>query len=437
MSVCYRNGPEITGITRGGLNSLSILISQNQYRLSAGLLADRFAWAHIYTAWITACVDYMWSMRHEDDDCAAPGEEQIRIAKLFQEGADPEECEAFLKEYRECLTRPQYPNVGSAASAEKICVYICRKMAGAPIWLRLRATAVCLLTNSFPETLFSEGARWSHVLLAPAIAARYKADSIEAQEGLTFELEPGAASGPEMRLAARTLMNRSGKVCGIRLRYKDVDHLIKLPPYGFLRALFSDSRCERLVSLKGCISCCNAGSAIIQKGSSGGDRLFYAHRTGGVSRLVAMPVTGPFWDASADETEGVTGAVVLSADELYSTVDPQRRLSGSSGKPLPVRCYRSGNQWAWLYEDGVLAGNLCGGADMDGVTAVAEEAGRGLLVCRHGKFFDYRSNVEREITEGEFVQAMLGRFLQAGQGECEVLATQFMRWRILDSGEVG
>lgn len=437
MSVCYQNGIEITRITRKGLNSLSLLISGKQHRLSVVLLTDRFAWADIYRAWIMACVDYMWFLKHGDAEMDAPEEEQVRIARLFQEGADEADCEAFLKEYCRMLTKPQYPNVGSAAMAEKICGQIDKKMIGSPLWIRLRVTAVCLLTNNLPETLFAEGIKWSEALLAPAIAAKYESGIIDVEESQVFELEPDAVLEPGMRLTARTLRNKGVKACRVVLRYKGIEHPVKLPPRGFLRALFSDHGCARLVSLKGCISCCDAGSAILQKGDAGGGSLFYAHRIGGGSRLVRMPLTGPFWDAAADESNGVIGAVVLTAGELYSTVDSGRRISESSGAPLPIRCYRSGIQWAWLYDDGNLVSNLPGARNMDGVTAVAEEAGRGLLICRHGKYLDYRSNVEREITGGEFVQAMLGRFLQAGQGECEALSTQFMRWAILDSGEVG
>lgn len=436
MSVCYQNGPEIEGITMRGLNFLSLLVGRNQYRLSAQLLADRSAWADIYTAWIMACVDYMWFMDHGDLGAGAPKEEQIRVARLFQEDADAEACDAFLERYKRMLTKPQYPNVGSAAMAEKICGDIHRKMDGAPLWLCMRVSAVCLLTNSFPEAFFSEGAGWTAVLLGPILAARYAAGVIDVAEGLTLELDPCAEPGPEAELVPGTLMNRSREARSMHIRYDGIDHPIKLAPHGFLRAVFSDSRGSRLVSLKGCISCCDAGSAIIQKGEEGGSRLFYAYRTGGAFRLVRMPLPGPFWDAAADEMNGVTGAVVLTADELYSTVDPEQKLQRSDGTPLPIRCYRSGSQWARLYDDGILVSNLAGGEVMEGVTAVAEEAGRGLLVCRGGRFFDYRSNEEREMTEGGFVQAMLGRFLQAKQDECEVLATQFMRWTILDSGEV-
>ena len=436
MSVCYQNGPEIERITMRGLNFLNMVVGRNRYRLSAQLLADRAAWAEIYTTWIMACVDYMWFMGHGDPGAGAPKEEQIRVARLFQEGAQETDCDAFLEGYKRMLTKPQYPNVGSAESAERICGDIHRKMAGAPLWLRMRVSAVCLLTNSLPEEFFSEGAGWTAVLLAPALAAKYAAGIIDVTNGMALELVPCAGPVPGTGLVPGTLMNRSGEVRRMHIRYDGVDHPVRIPPHGFLRALFSDRGCSRLVSLKGAVSCCDAGSAILQKGDAGGDGLFYAYRTGGAFRLVRMPLPGPFWDAAADENNGVTGAVVLTANELYSTVDPGQKLLRSDGAALPIRCYRSGSQWARLYEDGSLVSNLPGGEAMENVTAVAEEAGRGLLVCRKGRCFDYRSNVEREMTEGGFVQAMLGRFLQAGQGECEVLATQFARWTILDSGEV-
>ena len=189
-----------------------------------------------------------------------------------------------------------------------------------------------------------------------------------------------------------------------------------------------------MVSLKGCISCCDTQNVVLQRGGKEGIRMSVAAkgRPAVGLRLPSLP-----WDACADVHDGTPGATVLTANKLYSTLTGVRR-ENRKGTLLPVRCYCAGNQWAWLYADGRLDSGLpgTGGGEMHGVTAVAEDAERGLVVCRKGRFYDYRSAFEQEVSREVFVETMLKRFTQAGQGECEVQETGFTRWAILDSGEV-
>lgn len=429
MAVQYENGVEIEKISRQKLNSVSVNIEDNEYHLSVQLLADRASWGELYVKWIVPGIDQMWFRIYNDDE--APMEERIHEAKLFLEGADRKECEEFLDKYRVMLADPLSVSVGNETSARAICGEIDKKLTQVEPYLSLRVKAVCLLANSLPQDLFSEGAGWAGKLTAPQNEAKHRASEISVKENDVFTLDPCAGQGK--LLVPKTLRNGSGNVCRIEISCDGIKYPVKLPPYGVLRTVFADNG-ETMVSLKGCISCCDTQNAVLQRGDKEGIRLFAAARR--KSAVELRPLSLP-WDACADVHDGIPGAVILTADELYSTVTGLL-LESCKETLMPVRCYRAGNQWAWLYEDGGLDCNLFG-ADrgrMHSVTAVAEDAECGLLICREGRFFDYRATFEREVSKKLFVETMLSRFTQVEQGECEVQKTGFVRWAILDSGEV-
>lgn len=429
MAVHYENGVEIEKISRKELNNISVSIDDNEYRLSARLLADRAGWAEIYIKWIVAGLAQMWFRRHGGDE--VPEKEQLRAAKLFQEGADGKACEIFLDEYCAMLVDPYFPNVGNDTSAQRICGEIDNKLAQAEPYLRLRVKVVCLLADSFPQKLFSEGAGWAGLFTAPQDAAKLQASEISVKKNDVFELDP--CDGLGKPLVPRTLRNGSGNACRIEIRCGGIGYPVRLPSYGALRAVFADGG-ETIVSLKGCISCCDTQNVVLQRGGKEGIQLFSAAK--GRTAVELRPLSLP-WDACADMHGGTPGAVILTANELYSTLTGLLQ-EGNKETPLPIRCYRAGNQWAWLYEDGELDSSLPGtdGGRMHDVTAVAEDAERGLLICHEGKFFDYRATFKQEVSKEVFIRTMLSRFTQAEQGECEVQKTGFMRWAILDSGEV-
>ncbi len=429
MAVQYENGVEIEKISRNELNTVSVNIEDNEYRLSVQSLTDRAGWAEIYIKWIVPGIDQMWLRIYNDDE--APEKERIHAAKLFLEGSDKRECEEFLDKYRMMLVDPFSVSVGNETSARAICGEIDKKLALAEPYLRLRVKAVCLLANSFPENLFSEGAGWAGMLTAPQNEAKHRASEISVNGNDIFALDPCAGQGEP--LVPKTLRNENGNVCSIAICCDGIKYSVKLPPYGILRAVFADDG-KTMVSLKGCISCCDTQNAVIQRGDKGGIRLFAAARKKSVVELQPISL---LWDACADVHDGIPGAVILTANELYSTLTGLL-LESCKEVLMPVRCYRAGNQRAWLYEDGGFDSSLPGAdqGKMRGVTAVVEDAERGLLICREGRFFDYRATFECEVSKKTFVETMLSRFAQAEQDECEVQKTGFMRWAILDSGEV-
>jgi len=428
MAVYYESGREIGKISAAELKTIATNdISKDKQRLSAALLAERNSWAEIYLSWIEACVNQMWRGKGRDE---TPREERVRTAMLFQEGADQDECETFLDEYRAMLVNPNFPHVGNPVRSRRICGEVDKKLAQAPAYLRLRVKAVCLLADCEPQALFSQGAGWAGVLCAPQDAAKLQSSEITVQKNAVFDLNPCAGLGKP--LLPRTLVNKSEDTCRIEIRCGSIKYPVRLPAYGALRAVFADD--ETMVSLKGCISCCDTQTAVVQRGSKEGIRLFYASCGNKAAELEPVSL---LWDACADEVDGVSGALVLTANELYSTLTGLRAESGGQ-TPLPVRCYRAGNQWALLYANGELDLGLSAGdrTRLRGITAVAEDAERGLLFCREGKSFDCRNNFELEVPMEVFVSTMLSRFTQAKQGECEVQRTGYVRWAILDSGEV-
>lgn len=104
MAVQYENGVEIEKISRNELNTVSVNIEDNEYRLSVQSLTDRAGWAEIYIKWIVPGIDQMWLRIYNDDE--APEKERIHAAKLFLEGSDKRECEEFLDKYRMMLVVP-------------------------------------------------------------------------------------------------------------------------------------------------------------------------------------------------------------------------------------------------------------------------------------------------------------------------------------------
>lgn len=428
MAVQYENGVEIGKISRTELNSVSVNVEENEYRLSVKPLAEQDGWAEIYIKWIAAGLNQIRFRLHGEEK--VPKEEQLRTAKLFLEGADGKECEKFLEQYRSMLADPRSGSVGDEASAQKICDEIDRKLAQTEPYLRLRVKAVCLLADRLPQDLFSEKAGWAGLLNAPQNAAKLRASEISVTENDVFELDPCAGLGKP--LIPRTLQNRSGSACRVELRCGGINYGVRLPSYGALRAVFADDG-GTMVSLKGCISCCDTRNALLQRGGKDGVQLFAVAR--GRPAVELSPPSGQLWDACADLRDGIPGAIILTVNGLYSTLVG---LLLESGGEMPVRCYRAGNQRAWLYEDGTLD---CSLPDADrgkihGVTAVAEDAERGLLICREGHFFDYRATFKQEVSREMFVEAMLNRFIRAGQDECEIQKTGFTKWAVLDSGEV-
>ena len=285
----------------------------------------------------------------------------------------------------------------------------------------LRVKAVCLLTNCRPEELFEEGQGWTDSIPIKSD------DYFELSNNMVFALDPMGEK--EIDLVPKTLRNDSGSSCTIYVSYFDKDHTennrqysITLPPYGILRAVFTNRDLRKLAFVKGNISCADAERAIVQSGEENGIQLYYVRK---LEKPLAFPHIEFYRDAAAD---AMGGAVILGSREFYSTVTSKTYLE--KGKDdLPIRCFRSGRQWARLYSNGRLESEFVNDRELDGVTAVAEDGDRGLLICRKGEAYDYRGDgLSKPISLENFWDIMMERF--SGDGCCETVRTQLTRFTV-------
>ncbi|MDE7242619.1 MAG: hypothetical protein K2O18_01395 [Oscillospiraceae bacterium] len=426
MEIFYQDGTPVPQIEYKNLNLVYQMVRRDGSRLSAGLLTEDTGFAILFMYWFKACIDYMWYADHgkKPEFQNAPEEEYLRILPLFREDAQEDACREFLEKYSRMLTTPHYPNIGDRDRAQEICREINARLSDTAPYLRLRTAAACLLAGCFPEELFSEGEGWPGVLGGAAAAARFEEDLLAVEDGAVFLLDFHVDFSSGQRLIPRTLCNKSEKMCSFTVLFAGEQFFVELAPYGILRAVFSDPACTKLAGLKGCISCGDTKRAVIQKGTKDGVQLLFAGAR--YRKPLAYPQAGVILDACAAE---LGGAVILGAGELYSTVDSGLCLQKKDG--LPIRCFRSGYQWARLYADGRLESSL---GQMEGISAVVEDAERGLLVCGKDGAADYRSNCAKPVSEEAFGKIMLSRFPQTG--DCEVQETQIMKLTVRASGKV-
>lgn len=420
MSVIYYDdGTPIEKIEMNQIPTLWQNVPMNA--LPMELLTEEYGFSVLYMHWLRACVDYMWFVDHDrnQEQMRAPEEEHVRRFALFRKGASEEECDAFLEQYRAALTTPRFPNVGSQAEAEAICGYLRQKLEGVPPYVRLRFGAVCLLLNRYPAHLLASGEKWIDRIPAE------QEEPLWVRDGMTFSLN--LCLGSRLNLIPKTLRNDSGQVCTVTVVCGERRYPVKLPPHGMLRGVFADEECRNMIGLKGNISCCDAGRAIVQQGDEKGMKLLYVSRC---SKPVEFPGMDNFQDAAADE---MGGAVILTSRELYSTVNHDLFLE-KSRTPLPIRCYRSGTQWARLFADGRLESNLAAGKELSDVATVSEDGERGLLVWGRGGAWDYRGGLAHEISPEMFCEHMMGRFLDLI--ECEIARTQLVRLAVRRSGRL-
>lgn len=420
MDIFYEDGTPIQEITLRNLKD----VQENKGRISAGLLTNDNNFVLLFTHWLKACIDFMWYLDHKEEN--APDEEYVNVFGFFCADAQETECSEFLEKFVQLLTRRPKPNILSKDEAECICSSIDGQLQDSPPYLRLRTAAVCLLLNRFPEEAFSEGDGWINILGGAAAETVYTDSLLPVQDGTVFELDPAVSFQSGAELLPRTLCNQSEDAVSFTVQYGGSEYTIKLPPYGILRAVFSDKNCKKLVSIKGNISFAGTKRAVIQKGTQDGAKLLFISTR--CTSPLEYPQTGVLLDACAAE---LGGAVVLDANGMYSTVDESLDRTKKDG--LPVRCYRSGHQWAWLYADGRLESNLPDKAPKNGAAAVVEDAERGLLVYGPEGAVDCRSSRVGEISKDEFVRLMLGRF-QHGN-DCEYQETQFMKAAVHASGK--
>lgn len=387
---------------------------QNGDQLSTALLHDGDAFADLFELWFVPCVALM-----QETNMAEP---LSPVLPLFYENGNEAESNAFLERFtRMILGRSPYNlTIWPMCPHEKICAEVDGKLSGVSYWIRLRVKAVCILLSAFPDEVFAEGTNWFGIFLQNSANADY----FEVMNGMRLPLSFASVE----RLFPRTLHNDNDQPCVITIAYQSSTYEITLPAHGFLRAVFSDKSCQRLIGIKGNISFneSETRNAVLQLPDGGRPALFMYHKQ--YRDVFAIETGGPFADAAAD---GQGGAVVLTNYGIYYT----RNGETVREKTPPIRAYGAGNLWALLYADGTLKCNLHkkGGLSIERALAVVENGDYSLLVRDESGTWDCNGGVAKEISEEQFVRCMLERFCCNGS-ICERGRSSLMTLAIQSNG---
>ena len=229
-------------------------------------------------------------------------------------------------------------------------------------------------------------------------------------------------------LYPRTLRNDRNQPCTIQIVFRSETDPITLPPHGFLRVVFGDPACKRLLSVKGCISLngSDTRNAVVQRPGPKQPALFLYHKQ--YRDLFPLETGGAFLDAAAD---GRGGAVVLTNHGLYDTATGETEREDRR----PIRVYGAGTLWVVQYADGTLRCNLHkkGGQPIERAVAVVENADRSLMLKDEDGFWDCAGGVAKAISEDAFVHCMMDRFLSSDV--CESVTGVLMQLTIRRNGE--
>ena len=410
----YANGKPVPACKSGTRRELRMPGREREEGnlLNAELLLDDAVFVDLYDMWIAPAAEAMSGSRPEP-----------AAVSLFFAGASEEAGAAFLERFRRfILGREPYGDgtngIWPLCPAEKICRQVDQLLADSPQYLRLRVKVFSMLLGVMPEEAFAEGTGWSGYFCARGS----QADRLECRPGMAFPL----TFSDVQELYPAVLTNDSDRLCQIEVTSPSETFRITLPPRGFLRAVFADPEHTRLVSVKGNISfnSAEARNAVVQLPRRESQALYLYHMS--YRDPFELETGGPFTDAAAD---GRGGAVILGPRGLYCT-HSSRLLEDRN----PVRVYGAGNQWAWHYANGHLEGNLRfrDGRPVTEAIAVAEQGDQSLLFLDEAGAWRCRGGIASPISEKEFVQGMLGRFLT--EEACEISESSLMRLRITHRG---
>lgn len=385
-------------------------------KLNTALLKDDDAFADLHELLLEPCDEMI-----RDVEGSAVGDQG---RSLFFEGADKQKCDEYLRRFIRfiCGRQPYSMEIWPACPADSICDMIDCELPDTSCYMRLRIKIVCILMSALPEQVFAEGKNWFSAFLSDAA----EEDFIEVSDGMEFPLELDMPA----ELYPKTLRNKSGNPCRIMINYKSEQYRICLPANGFLRVVFGDKECKRLISVKGNISFngSDTRNAVVQLADQSQISLYMYHKQ--YREPFELETGGAFTDASAD---GKGGAAVLTKGGIYYTRNGRLERS----ERLPVRVYGAGTLWARHYADGTLECNMRkkGGLPVNRAIAVAENRDRSILIRDEEGAWDCEGGVARKITDDKFVQCMMERF--AGEDVCERTGNPLMKLHIRYDGKLG
>lgn len=384
-------------------------------RLDVRLLTDDICFGRLYGLWLGSALEYASGLLEKT---IVPEEDHPNIPSCFLLGAEEGECSAFLDDYCKGMALPVGRPHCKAVFGQAIRDEVERHMEGSPAYLRTRIAAVCILLQAMPREVFEGGSVWANKIHGLSAG---RADEFEVGEGDRFILD--FKSGRYGALFPRTLRNPSDTVRALNVQYQGKGYQIHMPPYGVLRAVFADTECKRMVSIKGNLTFGHAKNALIQVGAKEGISLFTYEKKDGKMEL---PDQGNFLDASADTEHGI---VILTERELYSATGTLNKK-----QDLPIRCYGAGKNWARLYEDGRLESNVYQWECAAHVSAVVEDGVRGFFLYNDNGAWDCRMGKAEQISDEKFFHSMMGRFFH--EGYAEFTGSRQLQLVIKQNGEV-
>lgn len=389
-------------------------------RIPELLLVEEELFCEFYEYWIEPCINFKIFQTG-----AISIEKEAEIRSLFFAGAKEEQYPDFIELFCENMKKPVACPICKGERISYIQEAIKKDMNDMPEHMKLRVLVVCVLANEIPKDVFEKGTGWMNMIEGAVNHEVYENEYMDVEDDMQFAMEFRLNEEGKSQLFSKVLRNNSQKACEIMVQYEEILYTIQLHPYSMLHCVFADAECRKLTCVKGNIYFQDAANAVIQRGQQEGAKLSAYNKRNGIFDLWDP---GTFLDISID---GKGGILILTAQELYSSMGMSRKEN------LPIRCYGSGKQWAWLHADGRLESNLENGKELTHVTAVVEDAERGLLVCNDTGCWDYRGAARKKIEASAFAALMFERFSNAQSLEqCECVKSRYVELSIKKNGEV-
>lgn len=395
-------------------------------RIPEMLLMEEELFCEFYEYWMEPCIKFKILQTGNIST-----EKEAEIRSLFFAGAEESKYPEFIELFCTAMKKPVACPICKGELINYIKEAIKKDMDGMPEHMKLRVLVLCVLANEIPKNVFEKGASWMNMIEGAVNHETYEKEYIDLEDGMQFAMEiyPKDIYSDEKtnkcQLFSKILRNDSQKVCSIVVCHEENSYPIQLHPYSMLRCVFADAECKKLISIKGNIYFHDATNVVLQRGQQDGVKLSAYNKRNGIFDLWDP---GTFLDISVD---GKGGILILTAQELYSSMGMSKKGN------LPIRCYGSGKQWAWLYADGRLESNLGNGKEITHVTAVVEDAERGLLVCSDTGCWDYRGTAKKKIEPSAFVELMFERFSNTLHSDnCECVRSRYVELSIKQNGGV-
>lgn len=387
--------------------------------LNPHYINDDGAFRSLYSHWIEPLMLYWIYFNFETNevDKNMTKNDLLFLLSIKQTSNPPEDLlkdqQALLGKWRDGIIDPESPVINEALF-NKIDQDIRSNLNGVSFYLQLRLILICTLVGRMPTDFFGNNC---YTVLKPSILENLV--DIPVTDGKTFTIEFSAAGDT---LYPRKLVNKSDKLCRVTVKwnkdeYKD-EYTVKVPPHGFVRALFADPEAQHLLELKGCISC-NATHSVIQRPSDQNTESLYLYEPYRKPRRLLEGAH--LYDAAAYQVCPDGGYIYRAATDIAQL---HTNIGDLKPSEMPIRLYSSDVHWARLSENCLLETDFQsdGWKCKEGVIAVAEyvaEDGSNYLLFRtKTEAWQTVGDDIVKTTDAVFVYAMLNRFDSEEYCEC-------------------